>query len=739
MRRPAVLLFLLLSANAAAQQPTLPDVMPSRSERLVDYRIDARLAEDHRTIDATLEVEWRNATAAPTSELYWHVYNNAWADAQSSFLLEAASHGQTRQPKEWGNTEVSGVRLLPEGERLEWEYLPQPGAPQDRTVARVRLPRPVEPGASVRVRLDFVSLMPRAFRRSGWGSDGYLHAVQWFPKLGVFEELDGQVQWNCPPYRLFTEFYADHGNYAVDLTLPRDCEGKLVATGSILGGGPTLNGDGSITYHTVAEDVHDYAWTVDPEAILLERDFLEPDYRDVAEELLVASALGRAVEDIRPTPVRMILLLQPEHRRLADRYFDAMAQSIYYFGLWYGSYPYPTLSCVDPANDARWTGGMEYPRLITGGARLGVAELVHGDALRGQRAFGHQFWYGLVGNDEFRHAWLDEGFNTFSSQRVETKAFPQEYHTYEVFGDQYYGRAPLKSPVYGKGDFRALLAMQRWDSPDLRSIPALSAELRHPDPLQAFVAELPPWTYYPRVSTDSVLSERRRHDYDWLSALAKPTMDLDDSIGRSVNAYYRPAMTLETMARLMGEERWIRLMRAYHERWRYRHPRPQDFVDVLLEFGQGVAFEGEEGRVAVDWAQFWKQAYHGNDRMDFAVHRLIHEQVSTGEQAPRYDVHVRLSRRTGFRLPVEVRVHWQDGTTSDHVWDGQDGIGHLELRDRAQKATAVEVDPHRRLMLDVDWLNNRLEVEPDRSQAWHHAVQVMLWAQQLLHYYGGAG
>ena len=65
--------------------------------------------------------------------------------------------------------------------------------------------------------------------------------------------------------------------------------------------------------------------------------------------------------------VSVTLLLQPDHRSLADRYFRAAFNGLKYFGLWYGQYPYDTLTVVDPPRDSN-TGGMEYPTFITGGA-----------------------------------------------------------------------------------------------------------------------------------------------------------------------------------------------------------------------------------------------------------------------------------------------------------------------------------------------------------------------------------
>jgi hypothetical protein len=738
--RPRVVLSIALLLGVSA--PAAAALLPDQDQDPLAYRIDLRLDEDGRTIQADLEVRWTNTGAEPTSELRWHVYNNAWAGPESVYFHEARRFGDASEPITSGGTQVEDVRLRLDGEELplDWEYLPQAGAPEDRTVARTMLPVPVEPGGTVDVALRFTATMPQAFRRSGWGPHGYLHAVQWYPKLGVFEELDGAWQWNCEPYRYLVEFYADYGSYEVRLTLPERYKGKLLSTGSHRGE-PQDNADGTVTYDTFADRVHDYAWTVDDDALIEVREFRAENWRDEAEEEKVARALGLTVEEVRPTPTTMILMLQPEHAGLADRYFEALGKSLYYFGLWYGSYPYPTLSCVDPANDARRTGGMEYPRLITGGTHLGNLDTTHSPEGVTVHEVGHQFWYGLVGNDEFRHAWLDEGFTTYATERALVAGWPRSLETWSVFGREVAGRLPLERPSYEAGDWRALLDLSRWESPDLRWVPAMSYELRHRNDLERLVAELPPVTAFPRVERNRTIDLRRAMDRDWSEPLSTPTMELFDTLMRRTNAYRRPAMTLETMGRLMGEERWIRVLHRYHQAWRYKHPRPQDFLDVVLAEGQGAAVTGDDGvAVPIDWTAFWRHAYEGNDRLGFKAHHLRNIPAAAAEDgSARWTVHAGIHRTSDFAVPVPIRLTWEDGSTTTMVWDAADWTWDHTIAASPLKALRLDIDPERLLILEDDWIDNSISLTPDQGIAWDLGVQAMLWAQQVLHFYGGAG
>jgi hypothetical protein len=716
----------------------------------LSYAIDARLQEDGRTVEATMEVRWRNSTSVATDELLWHVYNNAWANADSVWLLEAQRHGDSQLPRQWGETTVEDIQLQgiwqsenePESivsrpQTLVWEYLPQPGAPLDRTVARVQLPTPVEPGASALISVKFRATLPRAFHSSGWGGGGFLHAAQWFPKLGVYETRAGSTAWNCQPYRHLGEFYADFADYEVNLTLPARYKNKLVATGTIRNPDPVANADGSFTYFTSAPAVHDFGWTVDPEAIFMEREFRAEDYQDSEEEQRVAKALGQPIETLRPTSTRMILLLQPEHEHLADRYFEAIGKGLYYFGLWYGSYPYETISCVDPANDARQIGHMEFPRLIVGAARLGRADFNLSQEILTVHEFGHQFWSGLVANDEFQNGWLDEGFSSFSTQRLINLAYPPQLESYKVFGKEYAGLTPLSRPGSSEGGLRAHLALQPWETPGFSVLPMLSLRLLPRDQLVDFMAELPPLTYFPRVTGDLVMEERERLGTPWHRAMAFPTSELENREQLRINAYSRPAMTLETMARLIGEARWTAVIRAYHQRFRFQHPGPHDFISVVQELASDTALEGVNGSVPVSWAAFWQAAYLGTEELDFRLEHFSSEPSADGDGT--FAVRVELARNSDFFVPVEVDVEWEDGTTTRLVWDGADWQWSYAWQHSAQPAVRVEIDPERRYILDRDWLNNARGQTARKDLSFDYVVQLMLWTQQFLQFHGGGG
>src|ERR1700722_16830081 len=85
--------------------------------------------------------------------------------------------------------------------------------------------------------------------------------------------------------------------------------------------------------------------------------------------------------------------------------------------IWYGPYPYKTLTVVDPEPDSA-AGGMEYPTFITGETSWFMPDGLYLPEVVVEHEFGHQYWYGMVATNEFEDAWMDEGINSYTEVKV---------------------------------------------------------------------------------------------------------------------------------------------------------------------------------------------------------------------------------------------------------------------------------------------------------------------------------
>ncbi len=367
------------------------------SNRITEYHIAVSLDENSGTLQGEQIVTWKNPGRKLVSEMYLHLYPNAFSPG-STFLRE--SGGQLRGDKmkdgSYGGMELTaltteeGETLLP---RVHYAQ-PDDGNRTDRTLATFRLPEPVKPGESVTLRMKFTVQLPDVFARMG-KTGNFVMAGQWFPKIPVYETAGTRGRssegWNLHQYHGDSEFYADFGIYSVRINVP---DGYKVAATGFLTKTPAVTG-GRKSFQFYADDVHDFAWSASPDFVYVEDSFSSPGIPGV----------------------RIKLYLDPLHQHLKDRYMHAAKSALAKLGQWYGEYPYSTLSVVIPPASGNGAGGMEYPTLVTGAAAQDdnpgyelERTLVH--------EIAHQYWYGLVASNEFEEAWLDEGFTSYTEDKL---------------------------------------------------------------------------------------------------------------------------------------------------------------------------------------------------------------------------------------------------------------------------------------------------------------------------------
>jgi hypothetical protein len=635
--------------TAHGQQPAVqrfdrPDPI-ARSPRNANYSIDVTLDHAARTIKGRETIRWRNISANPTSELQFHLYWNAFRNADSTFMLERRLAGNTTRPRPdaWGSSEVTRLRVKSQSPNAksqsaeEWIDLanrrfiaPDDGNTADQTVMAVMLPWPVQPEQTIVVEVEWTGKVPRPFARTGYIGNYYFMG-QWFPKLGVLEDRG----WNTHQFHAATEFYSDYGVYDLRITVP---SGFVVgASGRELM--RTSNDNGTITYEYYAEDIHDAAWTTSP-------DFIE------SRRTFERSTLPR---------VEMRLLLQPEHTGQEARHFDATAATLKYYGEWYGPYPYDYITIIDPAYQSG-SDGMEYPTLFTAGSRWLAPEQGSAPQRVTIHEAGHQWWYGIVGSNEFEHAWMDEGINTFSEARASEAAEVPNRLVLRFFG---------RFIPWVVSDITLTRATDgnRW--PGYR------------DNAEADIQSTPSFRYWPSTAT--------------------------------FITYNKTALWLHTLERELGWPVLQRIMSTYFERWKFRHPRPEDFFAVVNEV------------TGKDMTWFFDQTYRSSNTFDYGVQSFTSMKVGNLYRT------VVVVRRYGEAIfPVDIETSFKDDRRIVDHWDGVDRRAILTY-DREAQAESVEVDPLRVLLMDVNFTNNSATLESRTQEAatkW--SLKWLAWFQELL-------
>ncbi|HET7615437.1 MAG TPA: M1 family metallopeptidase [Bacillales bacterium] len=228
---------------------------------------------------------------------------------------------------------------------------------------------------SATVHMKFNITVPNQQDRFGW-YENTVSLGNWFPILAVYDD-EG---WNLDPYYPYGEsFYSLTGKF--DVTVVTDKDEVIAASGREIGQPDVHNG--LATHRYKAHRVRDFAME------------MSTDYH---------------VKSAKVNNVDVNVYYTDAQAKYADAMLEAGKRSIKLFGEKYGKYAWPEL---DIASMKGWFGGMEYPQLV-------MISIVNDPSQGWARSvtaheIGHQWFYGMVGDNEYDEPWLDESFASFSA------------------------------------------------------------------------------------------------------------------------------------------------------------------------------------------------------------------------------------------------------------------------------------------------------------------------------------
>ena len=404
-----------LSATPASSTPVHGDTTGYWQQRIA-YRIVATLDEPAQRVRAQGTLHYVNNSPDTLREMYVHQYLNAfrplskWSRADEREGRERFQH--LREPDYGYERFTAPVRV--NGATVAVDY---PGAP-DSTVAHFRLPSPLAPHDSLDV--DFAwdarpSTIPRRQARRSRTWD----LAQWYPKVAVYD----RGGWEPNALRPAGELYGEYGTYDVTLIVRQDQ--VIGATGVPVEGDPGWSGarragivrpasnaygaehsatDGAPgsdmkAVRFVARDVHHFAWSA------------SPDYR------YEGGVYVRPVPRVHwPTwdTVSIHVLYKPAddttwgHLRVVQRTINALR----WLEAIYGPYAYPQMTVLHRLD----AGGTEFPMMQMNGSPSPGLILHEG---------GHVFTYGILGNNEWRSGWMDEGLTSYQTDWAQLLTTPE--------------------------------------------------------------------------------------------------------------------------------------------------------------------------------------------------------------------------------------------------------------------------------------------------------------------------
>lgn len=576
----------------ASSTPAARPAPPYWQQR-ADYTIFARLNETRGLVEASGTLHYVNASPDTLRELWLHQHLNAFRPGSRWSARDAAQGISSYQTL--GEPDAGFERFTSPPRIGRTVLTPEYPLAPDSTVVRLALPRPLRPGDSLDLTLQWEARPSTLPRRQGRRGRHYDFA-QWFPKVAVYD----REGWKPNAFVRQGELYGEFGTFDVTFLLPLDQ--VIAATGVPIDGDPgwervMLPGSDAprlarqpywgdrrpVTFELpagfravrfLARHVHHFGWSVSPEYRYEGASWVRPSTRK-----------GNAGSGPDTVSLHVLHERWQPGRTLAD-----VRQALQWLESLFGPYRWPQLTVAERLEGS----GTEFPMLIMNGEE--DRSLVVHEA-------GHQFTYGMLANNEWQSAWMDEGFTTYS-----------EY--------------------WAKGEARVPLARERaahgWADP---ATVADTAIRRRMDAVEALT-----------VAIEGPTTRRPAPPLGLRADLFASKDEYDEVV------YDRAAGMYSALHDVMGDTAFRRFLREYTDRWRFRH------VD---RYAMQQAAERVTG-ASLGW--FFGQWIDSSGTIDYRLDSLAVQPRRHGRDSI-WVVTVQLQRHGVYRHPVPVGVRTAAGWT----------------------------------------------------------------------------
>lgn len=416
MSRYFFFVFLLISVTTFSQN--------NYWQQHVNYKINVQLNDQEHSLKGFEEINYFNNSNDTLHFIWFHIWPNAYKNETTAFSEQFLKNGRkdfyfsTESEKGF----INSLDFTSDNENLK--ISPHP---KNIDIIKVMLKNPLLPHKSVLISTPFYVKLPYNFSRSGHVAQDY-QITQWYPKPAVYDK-DG---WHEMPYLDQGEFYSEFGNYEVQITVP---ENYIVASTGELDNKEELEhlksfGKTSLKEQSIYKQYQSFITnsknkfiSIDSFRIPTSNKLKTLVYKqnNIHDFAWFASKTFLVEYDtiiINKNIIDVFSFFNPSSISSWQNSVEYAKAGLKKYSEWIGNYPYKIVSIVQ-GNKNESSGGMEYPTitLITTeekGQDLD-ATIVH--------EVGHNWFYGMLANNERKHPWLDEGVNTFYQKRYELEKY----------------------------------------------------------------------------------------------------------------------------------------------------------------------------------------------------------------------------------------------------------------------------------------------------------------------------
>jgi hypothetical protein len=405
---------------------------PRYWQNRADYKVNCSIDTATHTVSSEVEINYTNHSPDKMKFLWLQVDQNIYKEDSRASATTTETGGRWANRTFTNGDVIKSISVIYDGK----SYTPKYNFTDTRMQVWLQDGLKATDGKiKLVIKYDFkvpeygTDRMGRKNTKNGW----IYEIAQWFPRMCVYDDIQG---WNTLPYLGAGEFYLEYGDFEYSITAPADM--------IVVGSGELQNPQECLT----AEQLRRYneAWKSDKTVIIRgDKEVTEKssrpktanctwkfkisNARDVAWAASKAFVWDAAKMNLPSGKKALAASVYPVESIKKDgwqRSTEMVKGSIEFNSKTWYEFPYPVAT-----NVAGIVGGMEYPGIVfcssgaSGGGLWGVTD----------HEFGHTWFPMIVGSNERKYAWMDEGFNTFING-ISTANFNKgEFKEQNFFGD----------------------------------------------------------------------------------------------------------------------------------------------------------------------------------------------------------------------------------------------------------------------------------------------------------------
>jgi hypothetical protein len=505
---------------------------PKYWQNRADYLLHATIDTLANTLSGSETIQYSNNSPDALSSLWLELDQNTYRkDARSNFYTQSFRRPNRTDKSSTDGYSFDSITITYKGKTIKADYI------INDTRMQIRLPYALSSKEKINIRIKYHYTIPGSFGgRTDFYStkNGKIYEIaQWYPRMCVYDDLHG---WDALPFLGSGEFYCEYGDFDYTVTVPAGMivagsgemqnEKEVLTAKQIARLNAARKSDNTIMIRT-EDEVNNEAGKNKGNK-LVSWHFKMHNTRDVAFGVSKAYMWDAAKVNLPGGKKSLAMSVYPVESAGSNawgRATEYLKKSIEYFSKKWFVYPYPVA-----VNEAGTAGGMEYPGIVFDGWKDKAGELYWVTA----HEIGHNWFPMIVGSNERRYAWMDEGFNTFIDVYAADEFNSGEY-------------APKRDGEYapGKGN-----------------------------PADEIIPLLKDTTAPNMMARADMLTEKYRHPL----------------------VYFKPAFGLVMLREeVLGKDRFDYAFKKYIEHWAFKHPSPDDFFRTMEnESGEDLSWFWKE-------------------------------------------------------------------------------------------------------------------------------------------------